>query len=330
MYAISRPAVLTLQSLIPNGREVVDGVVRGAYLHKCQCETGYFGPAGRTCSACSAGTYTEQIGQTACLPCSAGSSCDCRSATSKLRCETSNTIAACWKCQYCGAGRYQNDESQGNCKPCPTGFDCSAGGMTFPIAGPGTWISPDNRMSIHDCAVAGHMPQACPGGNISDVSLEYCYKGSRHALSDPSLTDECTAVVGAKCTDGYWGPGCAKCCKRNKHCEHLEARGMSLLWYKDDEQGLCIECPEQNPLEIAVVGVVILWVAEKASQFSEIAKLSGELHAPVISLITFFQLCVQWRPFSNTRAQELLNLKLWCHCAGAIFSRTFICAGRPQ
>ena len=34
-----------------------------------------------------------------------------------------------------------------------------------------------------------------------------------------------------------------------------------------------------------------LLIAQKLSKFAEVAKLSGELHAPLVSLITFFQVC---------------------------------------
>eukprot|EP01045_Picozoa_sp_COSAG04_P031272 COSAG04_NODE_5727_length_1510_cov_1.201984_1_plen_473_part_01 len=145
------------------------GVVTGARLHECQCDSGYYGDVPNGCTACERGSYTSTIGSEVCLPCDAGTSCDCNSITSKTPCTESRIEAACSQCLPCGPGYYQDLEGQAVCKQCPDGFHCAFDGMTFPIANKGYWISSDGLLSKHDCAKAGHMPDAWPGGDSSLV-----------------------------------------------------------------------------------------------------------------------------------------------------------------
>eukprot|EP01047_Picozoa_sp_COSAG01_P091710 COSAG01_NODE_23252_length_822_cov_1.069156_2_plen_128_part_01 len=126
--------------------------------------------------------------------------------------------------------------------------------MTFPVAKRGYWISADKKMDKHDCAVAGHMPEACPGGTMSQ-SLDYCYK-HRH----DRIPAECKPVLGSVCTDGYWGPKCAKCCKLNEECSHLAAKGLRTSWYLDEEKGLCTPCPNQDLSQVVIIGGIVLFV----------------------------------------------------------------------
>ena len=278
-----------------------DGFVQGSRLDECLYDTGYFGGPSHAggCLPCDQGTYTDVIGSDACLDCSAGTSCDCTSFTSKVDCGA-GTEAACSQCVPCRSGQYQNLKGQGQCKDCSTGFQCNAESMTFPIADEGYWISSDGKLTIHDCAIQGSMPDACPGGDPSLFdSHQYCFL-SQH----DELPDDCKAVVGATCEDGYWGAGCAQCCKfGNQECAylegkiHLDGRPYTSKWYKVETEGRCYECPEQDVLQLVVFGVVVaLFLVEKLLKFAEVAKLSGSLVGPMVSLINFFQMCICSRP----------------------------------
>ena len=129
--------------------------------------------------------------------------------------------------------------------------------MTFPIARKGYWISADGSLDRHDCAVAGHMPDACPGGNaqalLDGSDFMHCYR-ERH----PVLPDECKPVLGSACNDGYFGNGCTKCCKPNQECSHLRGKRnpvtqelYKLQWYfteSDKNQIVCnaSECVQER------------------------------------------------------------------------------------
>lgn len=276
------------------------GLVEGERLHECLCETGYFGDHGgwpHACLPCESGSYTDELGQVACTECDAGYSCDCNSVNSKIPCSAGNE-AACSQCDACGIGRFQDQEGQSTCNECPNGFDCPLSAMTFPIARKGYWISADGLLDRHDCAIAGNMPDACPGGTVQALvdgpEFTHCYR-EHHT----DLPDECKPVLGSVCSDGYFGSGCTKCCKLNQECSHLQGKRnpvsqelYKLQWYFTESEGRCKECPDQDPLELAVFGSVgAIFVANKLIRFAEVAKLSGALHAPLVSLLNFFQLC---------------------------------------
>lgn len=253
-----------------------DGFVDGARLHECLCDTGFFGDAGgypHSCLPCEGGSYTSEIGQVACTECDAGYSCDCNSVNSKIPCGVKNE-AACSLCQACGIGRYQDLQGQTTCNECPDGFDCPLSAMTFPVAMKGYWISADGSLDRHDCAVAGHMPDACPGGDTTALDdYTHCYR-ERH----DALPDECKPVLGSVCNDGYYGNGCTKCCKLNEECAHLQSKQnpetgqpFKTSWYFTESEGRCKECPEQDVLQLVVFGIVgALFVADKLIKFAEV------------------------------------------------------------
>ena len=299
------PLVFTVcqtDSLIETFSET-NGFVQGSRLDECLCDTGYFGGPSHAggCLPCDQGSYTDAIGSDACLDCLAGTSCDCSSLTSKVDCGA-GTEAACSQCVPCRVSQYQDLEGHGQCKDCSTGFQCNVESMTFPIADKGYWISSDGKLTIHDCAIQGSMPDACPGGDLSLFdSHQYCFL-SQH----DELPAECKTVVGATCEDGYWGAGCAQCCKfGNQECAYLEGKihldgsPYTSKWYKVETEGRCYECPEQDVLQMVVFGVVIaLFLAEKLLKFAEVAKLSGSLVGPMVSLINFFQMCDLFKTIS--------------------------------
>ena len=349
------PLVLTIcpsNSLIPSFNED-SGVLSGPQLQDCVCETGYFGDNGgipRPCEACDAGKYSEDVGSTICESCLAGRSCDCtQPTTSKLPCGVEAGKAACTSCIRCRATQYQDRAGQGTCLDCPTGFQCPIEGMTFPVAKPGFWISADNQQIKHDCAVAGHMPEACPGGNLSALHSE-CYQVRLEHWDEHQY---CKPVVGATCNSGYWGRGCVPptpaalpappacvpapslcpppplinlyaalsgtfCCKAGQEeCSHLESKGMKESWYLNEESGLCLECPDQDLTEVGVMLIFGLLIGQKLSKFAEVAKLSGELHAPLVSLITFFQVCDL---FKTIRLHWPLDVRLFIENVLSVFS----------
>ncbi len=329
-----RFTVCPLNSIV-DGFDDPSGLVAGARLHECLCDTGFFGDHGgypHACLPCDGGSYTANLGQAACTECDAGYSCDCNSVNSKIPC-SAGSQAACSQCQPCGIGRYQDLEGQTSCNECPDGFDCPLSAMTFPIARPGYWISADGLLDRHDCAVAGHMPDACPGGNsqalVDGSEFTYCFR-ERHAI----LPDECKPVLGSVCNDGYFGNGCTKCCKLNEECSHLQGKQnpetqqlYKMSWYFTESEGRCKECPDQDLLELAVFGTVgAIFVANKLIRFAEVAKLSGALHAPLVSLLNFFQLCdlfkginLHWpkpvKDFIEVRKHANCNGR--CHCSHA-------------
>ncbi len=202
----------------------------------------------------------------------------------------------------------------------------------------GFWVSAEDVSDRHDCATAGHMPDACPGGQLKQSDQPDCTSTNRDCqcytyqwgLNDvvgslpsgrspsdqfpcragvdcatvlgSSQTSEnkaCARAIGSVCSPGYWGDRCTKCCKTFSTCPELRGKTnpdtraeYRPSWYYTEAEGRCKECPEQNVLQLAVFGVVIaLFVAEKLLQFAEVAKLSGALHAPLVSLVNFFQLC---------------------------------------
>lgn len=197
-------------------------------------------------------------------------------------------------------------------------------------------MSADDVSNRHDCATAGHMPDACPGGQLERSDQSDCTSTQRDCQcytyqwgpndiigslpsgrspsdqfpcragvdcaaalgSSHSINEACARAIGSVCSPGYWGNRCTKCCKpgtcpelRGKTNPNSGAEYRS-AWYYTESEGRCKECPEQNVWQLAVFGVVIaLFVAEKLLQFAEVAKLSGALHAPLVSLVNFFQLC---------------------------------------
>ena len=163
----------------------------------------------------------------------------------------------------------------------------------------GYWISNLEVENVHDCATAGHMPDACPGGKpssqVEKSEDRHCYQTTDHALNDNELA-ACNEVIGSTCSPGYWGDGCTKCCKPGT-CTELRGvvnpdthQEYKAAWYFTESEGRCKECPEQNVWQLAVFGTVVsLFVAEKLLKFAEVAKLSGALHAPLVSLVNFFQ-----------------------------------------
>ena len=60
---------------VADGFNDPSGLVEGARLHECFCDTGFFGDHGgypHACLPCDGGSYTDEIGQAACTECDAG------------------------------------------------------------------------------------------------------------------------------------------------------------------------------------------------------------------------------------------------------------------
>ena len=92
---------------------------------------------------------------------------------------------------------------------------------------------------------------------------------------------------------------------------------MKESWYLNEESGLCLECPDQDLTEVGVMLIFGLLIGQKLSKFAEVAKLSGELHAPLVSLITFFQVCDL---FKTIRLHWPLDVRLFIENVLSVFS----------
>ena len=163
-------------------------------LVRCQCDPGYTGADGDSCTACSAGQFKAEPGSRSCSPCTAGTHCDCAvdpAAETGADPDSSPCINPCTQCDECSISYYQNSIGKKTCVPCPNdgqGFICPLPGMTWPIARPGYWISGMNPTIFHDCA---GRPAACKGGLFANSSrlaaLSAARSDSTHQSADALL-----------------------------------------------------------------------------------------------------------------------------------------------
>ncbi|EKX31733.1 hypothetical protein GUITHDRAFT_122074 [Guillardia theta CCMP2712] len=102
----------------------VTGTSRGS-LSSCQCLPNFYG-TGTTCSACAGGTYSEGLGNTACLTCVTG-----KPACDYLSCTGTTVFVSTGVCVNCPAGSYKGTTvgSVPDCIPCPPNTTSVAGSV---------------------------------------------------------------------------------------------------------------------------------------------------------------------------------------------------------
>jgi hypothetical protein len=199
---------------------------------------GYPCPKGHRCItgsgievACSAGQYQPLIGQTSCLPCPAGYSCNVSTAEPQSCPEFSYCPAGPTLPILCPAGSYKlglsiNISAPEHCSPCPPGKYCLAGRITgdcnaghlcksaqsspTPMGDFGnTWDVPTSLLG-GKCPV-GHF---CPLGTISPTM---CANGTVRAINGAASQSDC-----GDCPEGFICPPSDPSgfpCPRGYYCE---------------------------------------------------------------------------------------------------------------
>jgi hypothetical protein len=199
---------------------------------------GYPCPKGHRCItgsgievACSAGQYQPLIGQTSCLPCPAGYSCNVSTAEPQSCPEFSYCPAGPTLPILCPAGSYKlglsiNISAPEHCSPCPPGKYCLAGRITgdcnaghlcksaqsspTPMGDFGnTWDVPTSLLG-GKCPV-GHF---CPLGTIAPTM---CANGTVRAINGAASQSDC-----GDCPEGFICPPSDPSgfpCPRGYYCE---------------------------------------------------------------------------------------------------------------
>eukprot|EP01045_Picozoa_sp_COSAG04_P001512 COSAG04_NODE_51_length_31064_cov_38.384789_9_plen_5190_part_00 len=139
--------------------------------------------------------------------------------------------------------------------------------------------------STPQCASAG------PGGNLQS--------------SKP--VPDCWKVIGATCNPGYTGDGCTTCCKNCKpdkaaqDCQSEKGKtdpscirmGIVTENYRHDGEGKCVPCPQYESWAVALMGfgfvAGLLLLGPVVLKFGDALKHAGEMTAPLMTIISFFQ-----------------------------------------
>ena len=127
--------VCPANSATSSGKWGSTGFAEGPVLSSCQCQAGYMGRKGETCTACPTGKYTQTQGAPVCVDCPIGKHCSCETSGN---CGDGGELPACRVCQNCPTGKYQRLAAQSTCSQCPAGFNCDDVGLTYPVAFEGT------------------------------------------------------------------------------------------------------------------------------------------------------------------------------------------------
>lgn len=169
----------------------------------CQCNMGYSGPNGGTCTACGAGKYKTSVGTASCSNCGVGkysgasaavaeSTCqDCpnfmttsgsgKDNINDCRCNKGYTGSNGGPCTICGIGTYKASIGPSSCTSCPEGTYSGGTGLTAEsqcTECPANYWSSAGSTSIGDCweilfttASIGQTQPLAGGSNTLIVTL---------------------------------------------------------------------------------------------------------------------------------------------------------------
>jgi hypothetical protein len=185
------------------------GYTTDDYSKPClPCPLGTYKPSAGiyTCIPCANNTYADQTGMTSCINCPLYSTTNGISANSTYSCvcladyyTTPSFIA-----NYANYSYWMNNATYDDrCTQCPYGSVCPVTNMTYPLAAPGFWNSPDDRFVFFECFPA----EACPGGGPANCSLGYV--GTNCGLCLTSATNDSQKYFKWQnkcqlCTSGAW------------------------------------------------------------------------------------------------------------------------------
>jgi hypothetical protein len=155
----------------------------------CQCNTGYTGPDGGTCTACAAGKYKAVSGSDACTDCSANTYSTVTGA---------NSVSTCQSCP-------SNTES-GLGSTALTSCVCKLG-FTGPNGGTCTACQPGQYKSVtgsSNCLNCSADTYSTATGAIASATCQNCPSNTQSAQGS-------TALTSCVCKLGFTGPGCTLC-----------------------------------------------------------------------------------------------------------------------
>eukprot|EP01052_Picozoa_sp_SAG31_P047702 SAG31_NODE_9667_length_1244_cov_0.967686_1_plen_182_part_10 len=153
-------------------------------------------------------------------------------------------------CEKCPRDEYQNSKGAAHCELCLKGFVCNERGMTYPIALPGYWVSPEDPSTLSVCSWGEN---ACPGGTANVTESSMLDKGtpcSTNENQNNRISDECVQIVGARCSPGYAvveGAGCDQCCRQE---DSVYSAGSNCDGQHNyfPQSGLCHKCPDGHSM----------------------------------------------------------------------------------
>ena len=152
------------------------------------CAKGHYCPGDNVQTACAAGTYQDQIAQTACKDCGAGT----------YQNETGKT-----SCKNCAAGTYQNETKQASCKNCAAGtYQDVAGQASCKNCAAGTY---QNETGKTTC-------KCCPEGQYqNDTGQSSCKKCSVGKYQNATCKTSCTNCPANTYQDEEGKTSCKNC-----------------------------------------------------------------------------------------------------------------------
>jgi len=177
-----------------------DGMTFAAQFKTCSCRPGFAAaPGGDYCTACTAGTFTEETGSTECQQCPRG----------KFAMSASQT-----ECTRCGIGSYQDEKGRSQCKLCNRTMTTVGDGVeSRDLCTCGSGTRPGAHGECKDCGddeetglvcKGGHDVELAPGFFAADDSLSVfrCRAGVSRCVGGPP---------GKMCAAGREGIACADC-----------------------------------------------------------------------------------------------------------------------
>ena len=129
-------------------------VIRDIAFGGCQCGTGFSGPDGGPCLACSPGRFKSSNGSSPCVVCPTG--------TYQIESHAS-------ACKACDVGSFQNSSAASSCNICPAGFFSSQEGQTSCVSCPAGATSPAGSVAHAQCA-CGDGAALIAAGVVSTVA----------------------------------------------------------------------------------------------------------------------------------------------------------------
>ena len=210
-------------------------------IFDCVCDAGYTGPAGSTCTPCSAGKYKTATGSAACTNCETGTYSSTLAATAVETCvgcpagtnspATSTSSAACifppcnagytgqdGICSTCAAGTYKVGIGSASCTPCVTGkysTTPAATAETACLSCPVNSNSPSQSSAVTACKC--NVGYSGPDGDVCAPCAPGTYKdtiGPATCTSCPSFSGDacmsCVSTAMCACT-AYNSQNCTDC-----------------------------------------------------------------------------------------------------------------------
>ena len=232
-------------------------------IFNCECNAGYSGPRGETCTECGTGTYKSTQGTSNCVDCPPNSYTELSASTSIASCVCNagyegapGLLPQPQECSQCKAGKYKPDIGGQPCQLCPDHSNTPSTGST----------------SSTDCACNAGYTGPVTYNNVVNGACTACVEGKFKPTTGSEDCTECTphssspagSISWSACTclsgyDGHHVNGCTRDCNLGRESIEQDGIGTCQLCpngkYSDSTgPEACTACSENSHMDEGVTG----------------------------------------------------------------------------